>query len=99
MSRTLATLEASIEAQRLKLAQLKAQKQRIEAREKTKLQGLARKQDTRKKVLAGAMLLELMARDAAVQAQMLARLSGFLTRPDDRALFGLQSGSASESKT
>ena len=99
MSQTLSKLEASIEAQQKKLAQLKAQKQRIEAREKTKLQGLARKQDTRRKVLAGAMLLELMDKDTEVQKQMLARLSAFLVRPDDRALFDLRSGTASEPKT
>ena len=90
MSQTLSKLEASIEAQQKKLAQLKAQKQRIEAREKTKLQGLARKQDTRRKVLAGAMLLELMDKDTEVQKQILARLSAFLVRHDDRALFGLK---------
>ena len=99
MSQTLSKLEASIEAQQKKLAQLKAQKQRIEAREKTKLQGLARKQDTRRKVLAGAMLLELMDKDTEVQQQMLGKLSAFLVRPDDRALFGLRSGTTSESKT
>ena len=99
MSQTLSKLEASIEAQQKKLAQLKAQKQRIEAREKTKLQGLARKQDTRRKVLAGAMLLELMDKDTEVQKQMLAKLSAFLVRPDDRVLFGLQSGTTSDAQT
>ena len=91
MSQTLSKLDASIEAQLKKLAQLKARKQRIEQREKSKLQGVARKQDTRRKVLAGAMLLELMAKDPEFQKQMLGKLSTFLTRPDDRRLFGLRS--------
>ena len=91
MPQTLSKLEASIEAQQKKLAQLKARKQRIEQREKSKLQGLARKQDTRRKILAGALLLELMAKDTEFQKTMLGKLSAFLTRPDDRALFGLRS--------
>ena len=90
-SQALAKLEASIEAQLKKLAQLKAHKQKIEARQKTKLQGVARQQDTRRKVLAGAMLLELMNKDPDLQKQMLGKLSTFLVRPDDRALFGLKS--------
>lgn len=90
-SQALAKLDASIEAQLKKLAQLKAHKQKIEARQKAKLQGVARQQDTRRKILAGAMLLELMADDMALQEQMLGKLSAFLTGPDDRALFGLRS--------
>jgi hypothetical protein len=53
MSQALAKLEASIEAQQKKLAQLKAHKQKIEARQKAKLQGVARQQNTRRKILAG----------------------------------------------
>ena len=89
MSQVLAKLEASIEAQQKKLAQLKAHKQKIETRQKSKLQGAARQQDTRRKVLAGAMLLELMNKDAELQKSMLGQLSSFLTRDDDRKLFGL----------
>jgi large subunit ribosomal protein L7/L12 len=94
MSQALAKLEASIEAQQKKLAQLKAHKQKIEARQKAKLQGVARQQNTRRKILAGAMLLEMMAADAELQKRMLTRLSGFLTREDDRKLFGLAGGTS-----
>jgi septal ring factor EnvC (AmiA/AmiB activator) len=92
MSQALAKLEASIEAQQKKLAQLKAHKQKIEARQKAKLQGVARQQDTRRKILAGAMLLEMMANDTELQKSMLGKLSAFLTREDDRKLFGLTGG-------
>ena len=81
-----------IEAQQKKLAQLKAHKQKIEARQKAKLQGVARQQDTRRNILAGAMLLEMMANDAELQKSMLGKLSAFLTREDDRKLFGLTGG-------
>jgi hypothetical protein len=62
--------------------------------EQTALQGVARQQDTRRKILAGAMLLEMMADDAELQKRMLAKLSGFLTREDDRKLFGLAGGTS-----
>ena len=97
MSQVLVKLEASIEAQQKKLAQLKAQRQRIEARDSARAQATTRKHDTRRKILAGAMLLELMSKDADLQKQMLAKLEGFLTREDDRALFGLQSLAGNES--
>lgn len=90
MSQALTKLEATIEAQTKKLAALKLQKQRIDARKRAKDQGLARRQDTRKKVLAGAMLLEAVEKDPAMKKWMLEQLSGFLVRPDDRTLFGLK---------
>lgn len=89
MSAALSKLEASIEAQRKKLAQLTARKQRIEAQQRAKLQGEERKKDTRRKILAGAMVLELMAQNDEAGRKVLARLDGFLKRSDDRALFGL----------
>ena len=89
MSQALAKLDASIEAQQVRLTQLKAQKQKFEARAKTKLQGHARKQDTRRKVLLGAMLLERMGRDSQVKQQLMDQLASFLTRREDRLLFGL----------
>ena len=92
MTKALTKLEATIEAQQKKLAQLKAKKQKMDALQKARLTGLARRQDTRRKVLAGAMLMELMDKDPQLKAQMLGKLSTFLVRPDDRALFGLRSG-------
>ena len=89
MSATLSKLDASIEAQRKKLAQLTAKKQRIEAQQRAKLQGEERKKDTRRKILAGAMVLELMAESDDAGRKVLARLDLFLKRADDRALFGL----------
>jgi hypothetical protein len=61
----------------------------MEALARTRLQTLARKQDTRRKVLAGALLLELMERSPEMKQEMMGRLSKFLTRPEDRALFDL----------
>ena len=91
MTKALTKLEATIEAQQKKLAQLKARKQKMDALHKARLTGLARRQDTRRKVLAGALLLELMNKDPDLQKQMLGKLSAFLTRPEDRVLFELRS--------
>ena len=91
MTKALTKLEAAIDTQQKKLAQLKAKKQKMDALQKARVTGLARRQDTRRKVLAGALLLELMNRDPEFQKEMLGKLSGFLTRPEDRVLFGLKS--------
>ena len=91
MTKALTKLEAAIDAQQKKLAQLKAKKQKMDALQKARITGLARRQDTRRKVLAGALLLELMNKDPELQKEMLGKLSGFLTRSEDRMLFGLRS--------
>ncbi len=62
----------------------------MEALRKAKLAGLRRKHGTCRKVWVGAMLVELMDKDAELPKQMLGKLSGFLTRLQDRALFGLK---------
>ena len=50
----------------------------------------ARRQDTRRKVVIGAALMNLAERDRDA-ADMLARLMRGLTRPADRKLFGMES--------
>jgi large subunit ribosomal protein L7/L12 len=58
-------------------------------REQAKAKSQARKDDTRRKILAGAAVIERAARDTAFKSELDGLLEGFLTRPDDRALFGL----------
>ncbi len=53
-------LNEKIEKQLEKLNQLKAQKQAIEAREKKKISEQQRKEETRKKILIGSMMLKKM---------------------------------------
>ena len=53
-------IEARIKAQEEKLKQLKAQKQQIEARKRAAAAKISRQQDTRRKVLAGAMTVGTM---------------------------------------
>lgn len=85
-----AGIEDKIKALEEKLKQAKAQKAKIEARKKAIEAKVQRSQDTRRKVLAGAMVFEMMERDEATRQRFMERLDKYLTRADDRALFDLQ---------
>lgn len=56
--------------------------------EQAKKRSMDRKADTRRKVLAGAVVLEHAERDAAFKTELQTLLGRFLVRDDDRALFG-----------
>ena len=85
----MASIDERIAALETKLKQEKAKKQQIEARKRAALAKVSRQQDTRRKVLAGAMVLDLMERDDGNRQRFMQRLDSYLTRPDDRALFNL----------
>lgn len=72
-----------------KLKQLKAQKKLQENREKKKLKEQERKDDTRRKILLGAMYLQKMRQDEYAYQKILASLDKYLTENRDRVLFGL----------
>jgi hypothetical protein len=72
-----------------RLQQLKAQQQRSAARQKTIESRRHRKEDTRRKILAGAIVLAKLDRGELDKAQFYRWLNEALTRPDDRALFDL----------
>ena len=88
MTKTAETLEKKIEAQLEKLKQLKAQKQAIEARERTKQKEQQRKDDTRRKILLGSYLIKKMQNEANKE-KILAELNEYLTEDRDRKLFNL----------
>jgi septal ring factor EnvC (AmiA/AmiB activator) len=83
-----ARLQATIDAQAKRLAELKAKKAKIEARGRSIEKAEARKLETRRLVLLGAFLKSRM--DASEESKMktLAGLDAFLKRPEERALFG-----------
>lgn len=90
---------ADIEKMKKKLEQIKAQIKAAETREAKK----KRAEDTRRKVLVGAIILEEARKNPKFGAQLTAILRNNLTRPHDRALFGLdkldkQADTPSESK-
>jgi len=88
MTKSAENIEKKIEAQLEKLKQLKAQKQAIEAREKTKQKEQDRKDDTRRKILLGSYLIKKMQNEANKE-KILAELNEYLTENRDRQLFGL----------
>ena len=72
-----------------KLQQLKAERDMIEARKLSKVLKGQRADDTRRKILAGSLVLDMMERDEATRKRFMDRLDQHLKRADDRALFGL----------
>ena len=78
-----------------RLQQLKAQQQRSAARQKSMETKRHRKEDTRRKILVGAVLLARIEQGRFPKAELHAWLDESLTRPDDRALFGLAERSMS----
>ncbi|MEO1351899.1 MAG: hypothetical protein AAFW84_24360 [Cyanobacteria bacterium J06635_15] len=77
-----------------KQAQIKAQIQQARAIEKT----LAKKQETRRKVLIGAAILARVEAGLWKQSDLLDMMDGFLTRPAERELFGLENGGVGSSQ-
>ena len=88
MTKSAENIEKKIEAQLEKLKQLKAQKQAIEARERSKQKEQERKDDTRRKILLGSYLIKKMQNEANKE-KILAELNEYLTEDRDRQLFGL----------
>ena len=69
-----------------KEAQLKAQIQLAKATERT----LEKKKDTRRKILIGAAVMARVNNGEWPQHDLLMMMDGFLTRPNERELFGLE---------
>jgi uncharacterized protein YhaN len=88
MTKSAENIEKKIEAQLEKLKQLKAQKQAIEARERTKQKEQQRKDDTRRKILLGSYLIKKIQNEANKE-KILAELNEYLTENRDRQLFDL----------
>lgn len=87
-------IDALIEKQK----KLKAQKQAIQAREKTKQINQHRKDETRKKILLGSYLIKKMNNNDASKERILAELNEYLTENRDRQLFDLPLLSEPKSK-
>lgn len=75
-----------------KLEKLRAQRAALEAKIRRELgreRSNHRREDTRRKILAGAAVLEEIKRDPAFSEALKPVLERFLSRPGDRALFEL----------
>lgn len=78
-----------------KLKQLKTRQARLDARKRALASRQERKNDTRRKILLGATVFARIDRKELDQAEVNRWLDQSLTRPDDRALFGLPAGPSS----
>ena len=83
-------LNERIETLEERLQQLKTRQARIEARQRALASRRSRKDDTRRKILAGAILLAKVEAGEFDSRTFKRWLDKALTRKDDRALFGLQ---------
>jgi hypothetical protein len=72
-----------------RLKQLKAKQQRVAARKRSVESRRTRRDETRRKILVGAIVLAKVAEGAIAEDQLHEWLESALTRPEDRALFGL----------
>jgi hypothetical protein len=72
-----------------RLRQLKARQSRVDARARALASRRARKDDTRRKILVGAIVLAKVEQGMLTESVLRAWLDGALTRSDDRALFNL----------
>ncbi len=68
-----------------KTGQLNAQIQK----ERNKQSQQQRKEDTRRKILLGALMIEMMKKGELDEKKIMKRLSGFLSKDIDRKLFDL----------
>jgi len=73
-----------------KLKQLKVRHQRLEARKKAVQTQRERKANTRRKILVGAIVMAKVEQQVLDEKLLRGWLDQGLTRPDDRALFGLE---------
>ena len=78
-----------------KLKQLKTRQARLEARKRALASRQERKNDTRRKILLGATVMARVQHGEIDQATVNGWLDQSLTRPDDRALFGLPAAPSS----
>jgi hypothetical protein len=81
--------EVELEEKRVKLEQLKVRQRRLENRIKYLQSRQARRDDTRRKILIGAVILAKIERGEFDEKKLQAMLDTALTRKDDRELFGL----------
>jgi hypothetical protein len=89
MSTVQAKIDAIMAEAKRKADQLRAKDELIQARKLQAIMKKDRASDTRRKILAGALVLEMMEKDEDTKNRFLARLDKYLTRDDDRELFDL----------
>jgi len=82
-------LSERIEDLEERLRQLKSRHQKVEARRRAVDARRERREDTRRKILVGAVVLAKVEQGVVERAVLIGWLDQALTRADDRMLFGL----------
>jgi hypothetical protein len=82
-------IDERIEALETKLKQLKVQHQRKEARARTVAAKKSRHEELRRKILVGAVVLAKVEAGEFEEAVLKGWMDQAVSRPEDRALFGL----------
>jgi large subunit ribosomal protein L7/L12 len=72
------------------IEQLKAKQEKIEQKKLNALMKTDRARETRRKILAGSLIIKIMENDEAAKTRFMNQLDKYLTRTDDRALFNLK---------
>lgn len=83
------TLDERIDTLEAKLKVLKVRQTRRQARRRARDKEQLRRDDTRRKILVGALLLARVEQGRFPKDELLAWLEDALTRDEDRQLFGL----------
>jgi hypothetical protein len=86
-------LDERISSLETKLKQLKTRQARLDARKRALASRRARQDDTRRKILVGAIVLTRVAQGKLPESELRTWLDAALTRTNDRALFDLPVGS------
>jgi hypothetical protein len=84
-----ASISMRIDALEERLKQLKVKQQRMEARRRSLESRRVRRDETRRKILVGAIVLAKVERGEIEESTLQGWLEPALTREEDRALFGL----------
>jgi len=84
-------ITARIDALEQRLKQLKVKQQRIEARRRSLESRRSRRDELRRKILVGAVVLAKVEQGAIPRSTLLEWMQGALTKDEDRALFELAS--------
>ncbi|HEV2704151.1 MAG TPA: mobilization protein [Steroidobacteraceae bacterium] len=83
-------LDERISSLEEKLKQLKTRQARLDARKRALASRQQRKDDTRRKILVGAVVLAKVEQGVIQESALRGWLDGALTREDDRELFNLE---------
>ena len=89
MSKLTDSIDKKLDALLQKQKQLKAQKQAAQARERSKQQAQATKDDTSRKILIGSFILKQIETNEEAKNRLLSNLNEYLTENRDRKLFDL----------